>query len=68
MEHDGRDLNVGFARWRAPTKRNVGFFPFPFLSGKTETFHSIFIPTPRLPRYNIPSNTRKINMHPHASQ
>ena len=30
-----------------------------FFSGKTENFHSIFIPIPRLPRYNIPSNTKE---------
>ena len=58
-EHDRRDLNVGFARRRDPMKQNVGFSPFPFFSGKTETFHSIFIPIPRLPRYNIPSNTKE---------
>ena len=33
-EHDRRDLNVGFARWRDPTKRNVGFSPFPFFLWK----------------------------------
>ena len=37
-EHDIRDLNVGFARWRDATKRNIGFSPFPFSSGKMETF------------------------------
>ena len=58
-ERDRDDLNVGFARWRDPTKRNVGFSSFPFFLRKTETFHSIFIHIPRLPRYNIPSNTKE---------
>jgi len=29
-EHDRRDLNIGFARWRDPTERNVGLSLFPF--------------------------------------
>ena len=37
-EHDRRDLNVGFARWRDPTKRNVGFSPFPFFLRKNGNF------------------------------
>ena len=37
-EHDRRDLNVGFARWRDPTKRNVGFSPFPFFLQKNRNF------------------------------
>ena len=37
-ERDRRDLNVGFARWRDPTKRNVGFSPFPFFLRKSGNF------------------------------
>ena len=37
-EHDICDLNVGFARWRDPTKRNVGFSLFPFFLRKNGNF------------------------------
>ena len=45
-ERDRRDLNVGFARWRDPTKRNVGFSPFPFFlrkngNGQKPTFRFV---------------------------
>lgn len=37
-ERDMRDLNVGFARWRNPTKINVGFSLFPFFLQKNGNF------------------------------
>ena len=37
-ERNRRDLNIGFARWRDPTKRNVGFSPFPFFLRKNGNF------------------------------
>ena len=67
-EHDRRDLNVGFSRWRDPTKRNVGFSPFPFFSLEKRklsapfsfllqgcpvtTFHQIQMKLPRLMHLN----------------
>ena len=37
-EHHIRDLKIGFARWRDPSKRNVGFSPFPFFLRKNGNF------------------------------
>ena len=58
-EHDRRDLNVGLLDGAIQRNEMLVSLRFHFFSGKTETFHSIIIPIPRLRRYNIPSNTKE---------
>ena len=68
-EHDRRDLNIGFARWRDPTKRNVGFSPFPFFLLKNGNFSTpfsfLFQGSPVTTFHQI---QRKTNTHADASQ
>ena len=68
-EHDRRDLNVGFARWRDPKKRNVGFSPFPFFLRKKRKFSTpfsfLFQGCPVTTFHQI---QRKTNTHADASQ
>ena len=65
-KHDRHDLNVGFARWRDPLKRNVGFSPFPFFLRKPSTpFSFLFQGCPVTTFHEI---QRKTNTHADASQ
>ena len=59
LEHDRRDLNLVLLDGMIQQNETLVSLRFHFFSEKTDTSHSIFIPIPRLPRYNIPSNTKE---------
>ena len=71
-ERDRRDLNVGFARWRDPTKRNIGFSPFPFFLWKNGNFplhfHSFSKVAPLQHSIKYKGKLTRVLMHLNDSQ